>query len=344
MTRKTANPLRRGVLAGGNWIIDHVKVIDAWPAQDALATITDQSDGNGGGPYNLLIDLAQMNCGFPLAGVGLLGRDADGERILRDCALHGIDRSGFHETSEAPTSYTDVMTVSDTGRRTFFHRHGANARLGREHFDLAASSARIFYLGYMCLLQRLDAVEPDGRTEAAQLFAEARQLGFITMADLVSSQSTHFRRVVNPSLPELDYLLLNEYELGRLAGRDEAATDAATLTAEAQQVLARGVRLAVIVHLPAFVLWVGRTGAVVRQPAVTMPQELIRGTVGAGDAFAAGVVFGIHEGWPPQDCLELGVCVAATSLRHPTSSGAVEPWEVCLAFGRKLGFNALALK
>src|ERR1017187_8966852 len=108
-------PPRCGVLAGGNWLIDHVKMIDTWPAQDTLATISTQADGNGGGPYNLLRDLAKLECGFPLAGVGLIGRDADGESILRNCDAHGIDRSGIQQTAAASTSYTDVMTVTATG-------------------------------------------------------------------------------------------------------------------------------------------------------------------------------------------------------------------------------------
>ena len=64
-------PARRGVVAAGNWIIDHVKMIDRWPAQDALANIASESEGNGGGPYNILKGLARLKCGFPLAGIGL---------------------------------------------------------------------------------------------------------------------------------------------------------------------------------------------------------------------------------------------------------------------------------
>ena len=339
MPTASTNLSRHGVLAGGNWLIDHVKVLDTWPAQDALANIIDQSDGNGGGPYNMLTNLARMQCGFPLAGVGLIGRDADGEHILRDCDAQGIDRRGFHQSDVAPTSYTDVMTVGDTGRRTFFHRQGANALLGREHFNLPTSAARIFYLGYMCLLKRMDALDSDGRTEASYLLQEARQLGLITVADLVSRQSSDFAKIINPSLPHLDYLLLNEYELSRLAGRDNAAGGVAELMADARVILARGVHRAVIVHLPAFALWIGPGQNVEIQPSVRLPQELIRGTVGAGDAFAAGVIYGLHEGWPPPACLELGACVAAASLRDATSSAAVEPWATCLALGRKLGFN-----
>ena len=27
---------RKGILGAGNWIVDHVKVIDAWPNQDTV--------------------------------------------------------------------------------------------------------------------------------------------------------------------------------------------------------------------------------------------------------------------------------------------------------------------
>lgn len=329
---------RRGVLAGGNWLIDHVKMIDTWPAEDALATISTQADANGGGPYNLLKDLAKLECGFPLAGVGLIGRDADGESILRDCDANGIDRTGIQQTSAAPTSYTDVMTVTATGRRTFFHQHGANALLDLDHFNLTGTSMRIFYLGYMCLLRRLDAVGKDGRTPAARLFEQAQSLGLTMIADLVSNETSDFAAVVNPSLPYLDYLFLNEYELARLVGGDAGKTPA-QLEAQARALLERGVRQAVIVHLSGLALCVRRDQPVLLQSSVCMPREMIAGTAGAGDAFAAGFILGLHEGWELQRCLELGVCTAAASLRDATCSAAIEPQEKCLALGRKFGFQ-----
>src|SRR5258708_17689636 len=102
MPETSASSARRGILAAGNWIIDHVKVVDTWPAQDALATIGAQSDGNGGGPYNVLKDLAKLQCGFPLAGVGTIGRDADGEKILQDWDAHAIARRASRPTDAAP--------------------------------------------------------------------------------------------------------------------------------------------------------------------------------------------------------------------------------------------------
>ena len=147
---------RCGVLVGGNFIVDHVKVIDSWPEQDTLASILSQSSSNGGGPYNVLKDLAVLDPDLPLSAMCLLGDDASGQWILDDCAAAGIDTSGVTITAEAPTSYTDAMTVRDTGRRTFFHQRGANALLDVGHFDFSQTTARIFHLGYLLLLDKLD--------------------------------------------------------------------------------------------------------------------------------------------------------------------------------------------
>ena len=329
--------VRRGVLAAGNWIVDHVKQIDAWPAQDTLATIISQSNGNGGGPYNLLKDLAKLHCGFPLAGIGLVGRDADGESIRRDCARHGIDTAGLLQTDEAPTSYTDVMSVANTGRRTFFHQHGANALFSARHCDLGSSQARIFYLGYMCLLRKMDTVGADGSTEASHLFDEAQRLGCITVADLVSNKSVDYRAIVNPSLPHVDYLFMNEIEIAELAGGN-VSKDPAVLTALAQTLFGRGLQGTVIVHFPEGALCVRCGEPPISQPAVRIPPTMIAGSAGAGDAFAAGFIVGLHEGWELTRCLELAVCVAAASLRDVTCSAAVETSEQCLALGRRLGF------
>jgi sugar/nucleoside kinase (ribokinase family) len=329
---------RRGVLAAGNWLVDHVKMIDVWPPQDTLATISTQSDGNGGGPYNVTKNLAKLGCGFPLAGVGLIGPDADGEKIAQDCRAHGIDATGIQRTDAAPTSYTDVMTVSGTGRRTFFHQLGANALLDLSHFHLERSPARIFYLGYMCLLRALDRLDGTGRTHASRLFEQAGALGMVTVADLVSAPSDDFGAIVNSSLPYLDYLFLNEFELAHLV-KAEAGKTAAQLESQAGEVLRRGVRRAVIVHLPAGALCLTKDSPPFLQPAVQVPAGAIVGTAGAGDAFSAGFLLGLHEGWEVQRCLELGVCAAAASLRDGTCSTAIEPWQNCLALGRKWGFN-----
>src|SRR5919108_384147 len=58
---------RSGLLAGGNWIIDQVKLIDVYPQPEQLANIRNQAQGTGGAPYNVLVDLARLGVEFPLS-------------------------------------------------------------------------------------------------------------------------------------------------------------------------------------------------------------------------------------------------------------------------------------
>ena len=335
-------PERCGILAGGNFIVDHIKVIDYYPEQEMLATILSESAGNGGGPYNVLKDLSRLGAKFPLSAAGLLGDDEAARWILEDCAKSHIDTSSLRLTSQAPTSYTDAYTVRGTGRRTFFHQRGANALLGHEDIDFSRSRARIFHFGYFLLLDGLDRLDDSGRTGASRLLETARATGMKVSAEAVSAEHGKFREIVRASLPHVDYLFLNEIEAGLVSdvrlreGGDinwDATEKAATV------LLDEGVQDLAIIHFPEGVVAAQRKGGVIRQPSVALPEEAIRGATGAGDAFAAGVLYGLHEKWSLEQCLKLGVCVAAACLGHPSTSEGVFPVEECLAIGDEYKFR-----
>ena len=97
--------------------------------------------------------------------------------------------------------------------RTFFYHPGANDALCEADIPIeaiAASGAKIFYLGYPNLLATLDAVEPDGDTPAARLLSRARAAGMITCVDLVSAATPQFAETVGDIAPTL---FLNEIEV-----------------------------------------------------------------------------------------------------------------------------------
>jgi sugar/nucleoside kinase (ribokinase family) len=348
----TTSSSRSGILAAGNWIVDAVKLIDAWPQQDTLANIHATTRGTGGSPFNVLIDLALLGADFPLEAAGLVGADADGEWIMAQCRARGIDTRALRRTDAAPTSFTDVMTVRSTGRRTFFHARGANAVLGPEHFDFAGTQARLFHLGYLLLLDRLDAPDPDYGTVAARVLAQARAAGLKTSIDCVSEDSDRFARIVLPALPHVDLCIMNEFEAGRVTGRrirtgdphsgapGTAMLDRAELRAAMEQLLAAGVGERVIIHYPEGGCALGRDGAWHEHGSVQLPGGFIKGAAGAGDAFTAGVLHGWHEGWPVEEWLRLGVCAAAANLSDETCTGGVRPRAECLALGEKYGYRS----
>ena len=336
---------RNGLIAGGNWIVDHVKVIDTWPPQDALATILSQSTGNGGAPYNLLKNLAKLGARFPLEAIGLVGDDADGRSILSDCHTHGITTTQLRTTPAAATSYTDVMTERATGRRTFFHQRGANALLAPEHFDFSSTRAKLFHLGYILLLDSLDA--PDATTDrprASVVLQSARAAGLRTALDCVSENSDRFHSVVKPVLPDVDLFFANDFEAEKLTGISLGrgpTLNRPAVEQSARELIRLGVSEWAFIHFPEGACACSAAGNIVWQAAVNVPAAEIKGTAGAGDAFAAGVLLGIHENWPMPRCLELGVSAAATSLQHPTCSASIRSQSECLALAHSLGFGPL---
>lgn len=336
---------RAGLLAAGNFIVDRFKIIDYYPREEMLASILRETSGNGGGPYNVLKDLAKMGARFPLAGAGLIGEDATGDAIVADCRGHGIDTSGLCRTLAAPTSYTDAFTVESTGRRTFFHQRGANSLLGPEHFDFIGVTARVFYLGYFMLLETLDRVEPDGRTGASRVLESAQQAGLLTVADMVSVEHADFARSAMASLPFLDWFILNEVEAGKLVGRslraapaDGGGIDWVGCGEAAGVLLSLGVRRGVVIHFVEGAVATTADGVVHGQGSVRLPEGFIRGATGAGDAFAAGFIYGLHEDFPVSVCLRQAVSAAAMCLSDPTTSGGLGPLADCLALGEEYGF------
>jgi sugar/nucleoside kinase (ribokinase family) len=326
---------RRGILCAGNFIIDHVKAIDVWPREETLANILSDERGTGGSAYNVLVDLARFRLGIPLAGLGLVGDDPDGRSIIEDCSGLGIDASLLRRVPGAPTSYTDVFSVRSTGRRTFFHNRGANALLGPEHFDVARISSRVANLGYLLLLDGLDAEDPQYGTRAARVLARLREAGIITCIDVVSEDSDRFSRIVTPALAHAVHCSMNEIEAGRTTGRDLRPgdrLDRKAIAAAARDLLERGVKRRVVIHAAELAYGLDRSGEECWQPSHVVPKEEVAGTVGAGDAFLAGVLVGIHEDWPMAKTLRFANAAAVSCLRHPTTTGGVvsaeEIWQI----------------
>ncbi len=334
-------PSRNGLLAGGNWIIDQVKIIDVYPQREQLANIRRQSQGTGGSPYNVLVDLAHLGASFPLMGAGMVGDDDLGRFILQDCKRNKIDARNIQTTPKWPTSYTDVMTEESNGHRTFFHHRGANAIWDGNDLDFKKVKARIFHLGYLLLLDALDASDAKYGTKAAALLHAAQQAGLKTSVDVVSEDSDRFGRIVSPSLKYVDYCILNEIEAGKTTGfrvrEPDGRLNTTSLRHAAGALLQAGVKDLVVIHFPEGGFARMRSGEDFWQSSLNLPPKYIAGTAGAGDAFAAGVLMGLHEGWDMQRCLFTGVCTAAASLSDATCTEGVKSLSAALKLAKKFG-------
>jgi sugar/nucleoside kinase (ribokinase family) len=78
--------------------------------------------------------------------------------------------------------------------------------------------------------------------------------------------------------------------------------------------------------------------------ALALPDGYIAGAVGAGDAFCAGMLYGLHESWTLEKTVYLASCCAAASLSQPGATGGLRPLADVLAIGQLYPEGAAPVK
>lgn len=318
---------RAGVICAGNWIVDLVHTLDHWPTESHLVRIGAQTRGIGGGPANVIGALAKLGTDVPLWPMGAVGNDDYGRFVLAECRALGLPTSQLRPKPGTATAHTHVMSVPGQSR-TFFYQGGANDVLCLDDFPkgtFSQTNARVFYLGYLTLLAELDRIDEDGKTDAARVLQRAQNAGLITCVDLVSAENANFPAIVAAAAPYIDYLILNETEAARAAGLPDDDPTPDALAEMGRALTALGICQAVVVHAADHVHWQGADGRSYQAATDALPPSDIASHLGAGDAFCAGLLFALHEGWTPPDALALGQAVAAASLRGITATSAIPP-------------------
>lgn len=317
---------RKGIISVGNWLVDSIKFIDVYPTKGNLTNITRVEEGLGGCAHNVLVDLAKLESGLPLYAGGCIGKDAYGQMVLDAIAKHGLDGSNMVIREDVATSYTDVMSeVGGTATRTFFHCRGANAALSPEMVLAAESPAKIFHLGYLLLLDQMDAEDPEYGVVAARVLEALQAKGYKTSVDVVSEESDRFRKIVLPCLKYTDYLIINEVEAGACCSeslRDENGKILIDKVKEAaHKLIDNGVRELCVIHFPEGGVAVAKDGKEHYMPTDMIPLDEIVSSVGAGDAFCAGCLYAIHEGYNLEKMLAFANACARFNLASGTSTG-----------------------
>ena len=328
---------RKGIIGVGNWIVDSVKFITVYPQKGNLTNIVGQDQGLGGCAHNVLADLASLKSGLPLYAGGCIGDDEYGRMCLDACDRLGIDRSNIKILPGEATSYTDVMSEIEGGRaRTFFHCRGANAKLTVEQVLAAKSPAKIFHLGYLLLLDGLDKEDPEYGVAAARALDGLQKQGYLTSVDVVSEESDRYQKIVLPCLKYTDSFIVNEVEaeksLGITLRKADGTRDFKDVENAARALLDKGVRKMVVIHFPEGGVVATKDGRCCSAPSFSPAKEEIVSTVGAGDAFCAGSLYAIHEGYDLKDLLDFASACARFNLFSSTSTGGAPTIETVKEF------------
>ena len=318
---------KKGICCAGNMLVDITYPIETWPRQNELTHITEGiRSTTGGAVCNTITDLARLDPTMHLIASGFAGHDAEGDFILHEMGQYpNIDLSMVRR--DGRTSFTAVMSNNQTKERTFFQHAGANAYYGEEHIDWEKLDVDIFHIGYILLLPHLDEPDDVYGTRMARLLHRAQSQGMKTSIDVVSETGDRFQKLVVPALRYTDYCVINELEAQQTTGvqlRDDDGTlYPEHMEAALQKLFDLGVSTWAVIHCPE--MGCGRTadGKFYRQDSLKLPKGYIQGTVGAGDAFCAGILYAAEHGLPMEAALKLAACTAAASLRTVGASDGV---------------------
>ena len=333
---------RKGILTGGTWCVDYNKLLDQWPAENGRADIQSIEIGGGGSGCNMAIDIKRLDPLMPVATIGLVGNDAGGRILFAEADAHGIDRTQLATTAETQTDFTDAFASQATGRRTHISYFGTSHLLTPDHFDFSSSTHRFFHLGLPGIHRLMDAPWQGEANGWVATLKKARAAGLATNMELASIERDRLAALLRPCLAHLDYLIVNDHEIGGITGLEtvsDGKTDVAACKMAAAAALKLGVGRLVAVHFPGGAIAAHRDGGIWAMPSVKVPASAVAGANGAGDAFAAGFLYGLHEDWNLEDTLRLAHATAAASLRRITTYGGVESWSNCLALAKQWGWR-----
>ena len=336
---------RKGIAVAGNILTDIVMDLDCYPEVGMLATISKTSRAVGGCMPNTGIDLAKIDRSIPIYGIGMVGDDDNGRFVLSTIQQNGIDISGIRIVNGGQTSFSNVMSLP-TGERTFFHAPALSAVFSPDDVDLSSLNCSMLHAGYIFLLPQFDAEDPVYGTVMARFLHDAQERGIKTSVDMVTTELGDYNAKVIPALRYCDNIVVNEIEACSTFGvkpYDENGRIIPERIREvAEKMVEAGVRERVIIHCKqAGFCYNAATKQFTVVPSLKIPSSEIKGSVGAGDAFCAGCLYGIYNDYDDKQLLEFASAAAASSLFAANSVDGMLPKHQLTELDKKYGRRSL---
>lgn len=331
----------RGICVAGNLIVDKAYTLSGWPGKGELSTILDEGPKSLGGLCcNVAIGLSMLDGRLPIRAAGVIGDDHDG-RLIREAFRQHPNILVDEIAIRGKTSYTLVMNDALSKERTFLQFRGSNASFCEEDVNWALAPCRMMHIGYIMLLDALDAEDELYGTKLARLLCRAQSLGIKTSVDVVSEAGNRYHALIPPALKYANYCTINETEAQQATGiplRDGCgALIPGNMPAALRYLRRLGVADWAVIHAPEGGFGLDGDGKYIALPSLRLPEGYIHSTTGAGDAFCSGLLYGAHEGFTLREAMRLGIATASCSLNRPDTTSGIPDWQRALAFYEEMG-------
>ncbi|NOY60010.1 MAG: carbohydrate kinase family protein [Calditrichaeota bacterium] len=287
----------------------------------------------GGMALNVAVDLSKMGKGYRIAVFGKVGEDQQADLIRSTLFTHHIDHHGLVVTPKYETSRTEVLHIrmaNGSIDRIFRHVLGAMGSFNENDLRLEdLSSYKIAAFGYGLLLPQLDLIDEVYGTKLGKLLADVQRMSVMTALDFVSPNQENMFKFMRykKSLPFVDICCINEDQACALTEKNDPGAACMSLVDDF------GVKISAV-HCgakgPNFTY--SKEIGLISQPNYIVPESEYKGNAGAGDAFFAGFLHGIHRQWPIERATQFAAAAAAVSLGDASCTGAMRDEKYILEY------------
>jgi len=269
--------------------VDHLVVVPEYPAFDTKVRLTEYEKSAGGQTASTMVALQRL--GFKTAYAGRFGSDEAGQFGLRSMTSTGVNLDYAETVSGAANQVAFIFIEAQSGERTIVWDRDA-----RLSYSAAEAPTR---LAKRCRILHIDAHDPPA---CAAMARAARETGAIVTADIDN---------IYAGLPELLPLIDVLITCAELPHRLTGIADERAALAEMRHRYGSAIVGATLGTRGAMIYCEGQF---IESPAFPVPGGC-RDTTGAGDAFHAGLIYGMLQGEDLNSCLKAGNAVAALKCR-----------------------------
>ena len=234
--------------------------------------------------------------GLKTTGPGSAGNDSMGEFMLDCLKTSGVDTSHIRE-SQDKTALTLCLTKTG-GDRSILTYMGAMDTVKGQWLEELLPKTRHLHICSYYLLKNLQAEYP-------KILPKAKELGVTISLDTNWDPEENWDGGIKDILPYVDIFLPNENELMHIMGKNDIQ-EALKCAGE---------------HVPIIAVKCGEEGAYAyREGTVHKCGALkitVADTVGAGDSFNGGFIYGYLSGLSIEECLKAGTVCGSLNACYP---------------------------
>jgi len=289
----------------GHVLYDIRCYVDEFPKPDKTSLIESSIRGGGGGSAaNVAVNLEML--GHNAAFIGNVGTDRHGKYLIHDLHRAGVDTRGVNIVPGQ--TGVSIVLVDKRADVEVIQMLGVSEPVKGIDEDIIRNAAAL----------HMTSCDPESLLKAGAI---GRNAGLLVTFDPGRSTSRLGAAKLSQVLDYSDYLLVNRRELEHLTGLKD--------TEKAAKQLSKKYDITCVIKAGKDAVIVEGKDSFRSNPFKVKPVD----TIGAGDAFSAGLISGLLEQKPLREAVRFANACAAAKVMHPGARSLIGRREIERRFG-----------